>query len=264
MVETHAHLDFPQYDDDRGVVIQRARDCGIKKIINVASNVEGSISSTALAKAYEMVYAACGVHPHEASGVNDAVIESIGRLAASTDKVVAIGEVGIDLYRNLSPADLQYNALTGFLRLSRRLGLPVIFHCRQESLEKHDAFDMLFKAMEEALDKPYKGVIHCFSGDRSALFKSLDSGLYISYTCNITYKNAGPLRDVLKLTPVERLLLETDSPFLSPQGRRGLRNEPSYIRNLFKSVSEITGLPEAVIEEQTDKNADDLFFNRKR
>ncbi|MDD5504927.1 MAG: TatD family hydrolase [Candidatus Omnitrophica bacterium] len=264
MIETHAHLDFSQYESDRESVIERARACGIKKIINVASSVEGSVSSLALARAYDMVYASCGVHPHEAGKVDESVIEQIRRLAVSSDKVVAIGEVGIDFYRNTFSADSQYNALRLFLGLSRQLGLPVIFHCRQESPEKYDAFDVLFKAMEECLEKPYRAVIHCFSGDKAALFKCLDLGLYISYTCNITYKNAGRLRDVLKATPLERLLLETDSPFLSPQEKRGLRNEPSYIKYLLKSMADIIGLPEPDIEEHTDKNAGELFFNRKQ
>ena len=260
MIETHAHLDFPDYDKDRDDVIQRAKSSGISAIINVGSSIQGSLASVELAKNYNFIYAACGVHPHDAKTVSPDTIENIKKLITSTNRVVAIGEVGIDLYRNLSPKDIQYNVLSDFLKMSKDLGLPLIIHCREEAPDKQEASDMLFQAMRETLDMPYKGVMHCFSGNEHLLKTCLDAGLYVSYTCNVTYKKADNLRAVLKKTPLERLLLETDSPFLSPREKRGTRNEPANIQHLLKAVSESMGISEQEIENQTDRNAHNLFF----
>jgi TatD DNase family protein len=262
MIETHAHLDFPEYDKDRDQVIARAKEAGIGAIINVGSSLKGSFASVELAKNHSLIYAACGIHPHDAKAADARAIDDIKGLAVSAGKVVAIGEIGIDLYRNLSPKDIQYNVLYDFLKMSRELDLPVIIHCREESPDKHEAADMLFHAMGETFDMPYKGVVHCFSGNEKLLHRCISAGLYISYTCNITYKKAASLREVLKKTPLERLLLETDSPFLSPQEKRGARNEPSYLRYLLRSISENTGVSEQAIEKQTDKNAQELFFKK--
>jgi TatD DNase family protein len=264
MIETHAHLDFPEYDKDRDEVVARAKESGINAIINVGSNLEGSVACVDLAKKYSMIYAACGIHPHDAKSADSRAVDDIRGLAVSENKVVAIGEIGIDLYRNLSPEDIQRNVFYNFLKISKELDLPVIIHCREEAPDRHEASDMLFQVMEEALDIPYKGVMHCFSGGGKLLRRCLDAGLYISYTCNITYKKADKLRDALKKTPLERLLLETDSPFLSPQEKRGTRNEPSHLKYLLKAISEYTGLPEQEIEGQTDVNADELFFKKSR
>ena len=262
MIETHAHLDFPDYDKDRDSVIQRAKSSGISAIINVGSSIQGSLASVELAKNYNFIYAACGVHPHDAKTVSPDTIENIKKLITSTNRVVAIGEVGIDLYRNLSPKDIQYSALSDFLKMSKEFDLPLIIHCREEAPDKKEASDMLFKAMRQTLDMPYKGVMHCFSGDEHLLKICLDAGLYVSYTCNVTYKKAYNVRAVLKKTPLERLLLETDSPFLSPEGKRGTRNEPANIQHLLKVVSENMGISEKEIENQTDRNAHNLFFKK--
>ncbi len=259
MIETHAHLDFADYNTDRENVIKKAKDAGIKAIINVGSTLGGSVASVELAKRYDFIYAACGIHPHYAKAADDDAIKSLTGLIKSTGKAVAVGEVGIDLYRGLSPVVVQEEAFEKFVLLSRQLSLPLIIHCREKPGGKSDAADILFKIMKENLRMPYRGVMHCFSGDEQMLDRCLDSGLYVSYTCNITYSKTNRLRDVLKKTPLSRLLLETDSPYLSPQEKRGLRNEPSYIRCLIRAIAEITGFSEAEIEEQTDKNAKSLF-----
>jgi TatD DNase family protein len=259
MIETHAHLDFPQYDLDRDDVIERAKSSGIQAIINVGSTFLGSVASVALADRYDLIYAACGIHPNDAGIVDDDTIIKFKDLIRQTGKVVAIGEVGIDLYRNTTPGPAQQDAFKRFILLGKEFDLPLIIHCREQSPGQRYASDLLFEIMKENLDMPYKGVMHCFSGDEQLLGRCIDSGLHVSYTCNITYKNAGRLRDMVKKTPIDRLLLETDSPFLSPQDKRGMRNEPSHIRYLIKAISESTGLSEAEIEEHTDRNARGLF-----
>ena len=259
MIETHAHLDFPQYNDDRDAVIERAAGIGIDVIINVASSLKGSFSSVELAKRYDSIYATCGMHPHDAKDADDNAIETLKNLALSQKKVIAIGEVGLDFYRNLSPEDIQLEAFTRFVKLSKELKLPLILHCRESCLSKKEAAELIFKIMEENLKRPFIGVMHCFSGNEELLNRCLDSGLYVSYTCNITYKNADNLRGVVKKTPIDRLLLETDSPFLSPQAKRGERNEPSNLRYLVKQIAEIRGIEEKEVESRTTKNAQKLF-----
>jgi TatD DNase family protein len=259
MIETHAHLDFADYNTDREDVIERAKAAGIKSIINVGATLDGSIASVELANRYDFIYAACGIHPHDAKAADDDAVESLARLVKSTGKAVAIGEVGIDLYRELAPIGVQEQAFEKFVLLSRQLNLPLIIHCREKPGGGKSAADALFKIMKKNLHMPYRGVVHCFSGDKQILGRCLDSGLYVSYTCNITYNKANSLRDVLKQTPLSRLLLETDSPYLSPQEKRGLRNEPSYIKYLVQAIAEITGFSESEIENQTDKNAKGLF-----
>jgi TatD DNase family protein len=259
LIETHAHLDFPEYNNDREDVIRRANSAGVGVIINVSSSLAGSIASVELSKRYDCIYASLGIHPHDAKEANDDAIKKIRELALSYQKTVAIGEVGLDFYRNLSPKDIQYNAFVSFIRLSKELNLPLILHCREDAPGKNEASTLMFKALKENLDKPFKGVMHCFSGDEQLLKECLDCGLHISFTCNITYKKADRLKEVLKETPLERLLLETDSPFLAPQIYRGRRNEPAYIAHLADAISEIFNVSRQEIEDITTNNVNSLF-----
>jgi len=259
LIETHAHLDFPEYKEDLDAVIERAKSSNIGIIINVASSIEGSFNSVELSNRYESIYACCGVHPHDAKEVDDEVIDRLRQLVSSSEKVVAIGEIGLDFYRNLSPKESQYTVFVKFLKLARELDLPIILHCREESQDTRSAQDMLFKAMEENLDKPFRGVLHCFSGDEEFLKKAIGSGLYVSFTCNITYKKADRLRQVLKKVPLDRLLLETDSPFLAPQQKRGQRNEPAYLAHLVDAICQNNSIEKEELERQTTQNAKHLF-----
>lgn len=259
LIETHAHLDFLEYDNDRQEVIRRANTAGVGIIINVSSSLKGNFASVELSKKYDCIYAACGIHPHQAEDVTDEVIQSLKGLALSSKKVVAIGEVGLDFYKNLSPRDIQYDALIKFLVLSKELNLPLILHCREEAPDKKEASKALLKAIKENLDMPYRAVIHCFSGDGEFLRECLDLGLYISFTCNVTFKKADRLRKILKATPIERLLLETDSPFLAPEAKRGQRNEPAYLTYLLEAIAENLGISRGDVEQITTKNTKSLF-----
>ena len=259
MIETHAHLDFPQYNRDRDIVLKRATEKGVEVIINVASSVEGSFSSVALSNEYSQVFATCGVHPHDAKEAGDKVIEDIKNLILSSKKVVAIGEVGLDFYRNLSPRDDQIKAFVKFINLSKELDLPLILHCREASPGENEASCMLLKLMKDNLQPPFKGVVHCFSGDEGFLNEAISLGLHISFTCNITYKRADDLRLLVRAVPMDRLLLETDSPFLSPQAKRGQRNEPAYLSYLVDELSKNLDVEAKTIEEVTTNNAKILF-----
>ena len=251
IIDTHCHLDFKDFDVDRDEVIDRAVKAGVGRIINVGSSVLGSKRALDLAKRYEMVYASVGVHPHEAACVNDSVMDELRRLAAEK-KVVAIGEVGLDYYRNLSPKEAQIKAFRSFVRLALDLKLPLILHTREANDE---AIDIL----KAEVGNKISGVVHCFAGDSLFLKKCLDLGLHVSFTCNLTFKKADDLRAVAKDVPVERLLLETDAPFLAPQEKRGRRNEPAYLSYLVDVWEEILGLSKEDIGRITTHNANRLF-----
>jgi TatD DNase family protein len=251
LIDTHCHLDFPDFDVDRDDVIDRARGAGVIAIIDVGSSIEGTRRAVELTKSHDIVYATLGVHPHEAKSVTEKVIADFRGLAEE-EKVVAIGEVGLDFYRNLSPKEEQEAAFRKFIRLADELNLPLIIHAR-------DAAADVLRILKEEKRKNFRGVMHCFSGDERFLKECIDLGLYLSFTCNITFKKADALRVVAKEVPVERLLLETDAPFLAPQKFRGKRNEPAYLPYLVEEWAVITGLTKNDIARITTHNANALF-----
>jgi len=252
LIDTHCHLDFPPFDPDRGAVIQRAKAAGIAYFINIGSTLESSVASCELAEKYKEIYASVGVHPHDADTF-DLQAENKLKILARNDKVVAIGETGLDYYRNLSSPDNQKQAFIKQIELAKDLKLPLVIHCRQA---EKDALQILKSAL------PLRAVVHCFSGDESFLRECLECGFFISFTCNITYKKAQGLREMVRLTPFDRLMLETDAPYLSPEGFRGKRNEPFQIKLLAEEVSRIKGVSFAEIAEKTTQNAKE-FFNLK-
>lgn len=251
LIDTHCHLDFKDFDNDRDDVINRALKAGVTKIINVASSIEGSHRSVELANRYDMVYATIGVHPHDAKSVTDSVISELKSLAKDK-KVMAIGEVGLDYYRNLSPKEDQVSVFKKFIYLALDLDLPLIIHAREAD---RDALDILKSEKRKAL----RGVIHCFSGTADFMKECLDIGFFISFTANITFKKADDLRIVARDIPPERLLLETDAPFLAPQAMRGSRNEPAYLTHLVGEWSRLLDLSKDDVARITTHNANSLF-----
>lgn len=253
LVDTHCHLDFPEFDPDRDDVIKRANDAGIGHIINVASSLEGSRRSVALAQKYDCVYASVGIHPHDAKELTPSALSEIRELA-KRDKVVAIGEVGLDYYRNLSPADIQQKAFRGFLVLAKETGLPLIIHCREA---REDLLKILKKEMGSSA---IKGVIHCFPADAELLNSALDLGLHVSFTCNITFKNASALRGLVKdLVPMDRMLVETDAPYLAPEGMRGKRNEPAFMLKAVEEIAKLKNIRPEDVARVTTLNCANLF-----
>lgn len=253
LIDTHCHLDFPDFDKDRKEVLVRAEDAGLKYLVNIGSDFSSNLKTLELAKSYPQVYAALGVHPHYAKDVDENVLERIRELAKENKKVVAIGEIGLDFYRNLSPREIQLQIFTEFLALSKELLLPVIIHCRDAYREMLD----IFKKNAQAFS--LKGVFHCFSGDQNFLKEILDLGFYVSFTANITYPNAENLRELVEETPVERILLETDCPFLPPESKRGKRNEPAYLTYLVEEIAQLKGLSREDLARVTSFNAGQLF-----
>ncbi|MFN3531985.1 MAG: TatD family hydrolase, partial [Candidatus Brocadia sp.] len=221
IVDTHAHLDFPEYKADLEAVLSRAKEADVGCIINVGTSLASSKKSITLANRFNNIYASIGIHPHDASKVSEQDWQALEALIKEA-KVIAIGETGLDYYRNRSPHEDQQRIFRRHLILANAHNLPVIIHCREAS---SDCLTILHEHKNGSL----KGVVHCFSGTKEIAAKCIELGLYISFAGPITFSNANTLREVAKSVPVERLLLETDCPFLSPQPKRGERNEPSYL-----------------------------------
>ncbi|MEE8360259.1 MAG: TatD family hydrolase [Candidatus Omnitrophota bacterium] len=251
LIDTHCHLDFSDFDSDRSQVIERAKSVGVGYIINIGSSVEASKRSVEISEAHDNIYSSVGIHPHYAKDVKGAIPQGFKELL-KRDKVVALGETGLDYYRNLSPKKEQKALFTEFIKLSNEKGLPIVIHSRE-------AHEDTLKLLKASSDGAVKGVMHCFSGTEEYLNEYLALGLYVSFTCSLTFKNADKSRLLAKKVPPERLLLETDAPYMAPQEFRGKRNEPSYLPYLAKELKKIHGFTEEDIARITTHNAKVLF-----
>jgi len=251
LVDTHCHLDFPEFDTDRGLCLKRAIDAGFKFLIDVGSDLENSVRAVELARNYDFVFACVGIHPHDADSANDEKISRIRKLC-DDKKVVAIGETGLDYFRNISSKQNQQSLFRKLLKLSKDVSLPVVIHSR-------DAHEDTLSILKSELSLPINGVIHCFSGDEAFLKKALDLGLLVSFTCNITYKKAQNLRDVVKICPLNKMMLETDCPYLPPDGLRGQRNEPFNVKILAEMVAQLKNIALSEVADVTTSNAESLF-----
>jgi TatD DNase family protein len=253
LIDTHCHLDFPEFEKDRDEVIKRAEERGVYCAINIGSSIEGSRNSVELSRRYGYFYATVGIHPHEADHTSKNDINTIRDLAKDK-KVVAIGEIGLDYFKNFSKPKNQLPLFSDQLKLAKELNLPVVLHTREA---QEDTLSILKEAM------PVKAVVHCFSGDKAFLKECLSLGFFISFTCNVTYKKAEALREAVKLTPWDRLMLETDAPYLSPEGFRGKINEPLQIRLLAEYIALLKSGSLEETASITTENAVN-FFNLKR
>ena len=250
LIDTHAHLEMSEFDKDRDAVIERALENGVDAIIAVGINLEDSKKAIALAKRYDAVYATVGVHPHDAKSIDTATYDSLKKLAEK-EKVVAYGEIGLDFFRDRSPRDIQIKRFQEQLDLAGELKLPVVIHSRDAHSE---TFEILKKHKGNL-----RGVLHCFSGDYEMATKYIDLGYYISIPGTITFPNAEKLVEVVQKIPLDSLLVETDSPFLTPAPKRGKRNEPAYVAYVAKKISEIRGLSPEEVGMTTSENARNLF-----
>ncbi len=234
-------------------VIARAREAGVATIVAVggAGDMSSNTEAVALAARFDNIYATVGMHPHDAKDVGADELQALQELAASP-KVVAIGETGLDYYYNHSPHEVQRRVFSQFIHMARDTGLPIVVHERDAAPE---AAALLRSEGAGRL----RGVIHCFTGNYEAARAYLDLGFYLSFTGIITFKNAAPLREVVRQVPLERMFVETDSPFLTPAPHRGKRNEPAYVRFVAETVAKIKGLELAEVARVTTNNVKDLF-----
>jgi len=252
LIDTHCHLDFPDYKDDLGDVLKRAEGAGVVRMISPGTDVASSEKAAGIAAKYSAVYAAVGAHPHGADKAGEPDLARLRGMAVSNDKIVAIGEVGLDYYKKYSKVENQRSLFRSCLGIAKELDLPVILHNR-------DAGEDLLRILEETAPVPAKGAVHCFSADAAVLREVLTLGLHVSFAGNITFEKAAGLRDVVKRVPPDRLLLETDSPYITPVPFRGQRNEPAYVRYLLDIYAAAYGLSPEDIARITTHNANRLF-----
>jgi len=250
LVDTHAHLDDRKFDDDREAVIQRALAADVHNIITVGTALESCGAAIAIAQRHAAVYAAVGVHPHDAAKVGPDTLERLLHYA-SNDRVVAIGETGLDFYRNLSPHDCQKEVFIAHLELARRVKKPVIIHDREAHAET--------MAILSKHGQSWQGVLHCFSGDRAMALQAIEMGLYISFAGPVTFQNAHRLQELASELPLERILIETDCPYLAPHPHRGQRNEPAHVRWVAARIAALRKLSIEQVAEATTENARRLF-----
>ena len=251
LIDTHAHLSLPQFDKDRTEVIKRAHDAGIKHIITVGTDRDDCLKAVALAQKHDFISAAVGIHPHDAKTIN-AETYSLLREFAADDNVVAIGEIGLDFYRNLSPRETQIHHFREQLRLAREVSLPVIIHDREAHRE-------VLQILQEEKAETVRGVIHCFSGDWEMARACLDMGFYISIPGTVTFKKSEEYHKLVRDLPLDRMLVETDCPFLAPHPFRGKRNEPAYVRYVAEAVARIKRIEQEELAKITTQNAQKLF-----
>jgi TatD DNase family protein len=251
LFDTHAHLHFPEFAADLDAVLERARAAGVRRILTIGTDVPTSRAAAALAFREPDVWAAVGIHPHEAADADDTALAEIERLAGSP-RVVAIGETGLDFFRNLAPREAQERALRDQLALARRTRKPVLIHCR----EAHEETLSLLGAADV---REHGGIMHCFSGDVAIARRCLDLGLLVSLAGPVTYPKPGALPEVARFVPADRLVVETDCPFLPPQPYRGKRNEPAYLAITATRVAELRGEPLAELAARMSENARTLL-----
>ncbi|MDP2730018.1 MAG: TatD family hydrolase [Dehalococcoidales bacterium] len=256
LIDTHAHLDMSAFDKDRTETIARALDSGVG-IITVGTDLESSRKAIEISERYPGIYAAAGIHPHDVTKIGKEDIIELGEIAKHP-RVVAIGETGLDFYRDYSPGKKQIEVLKWQLELSLKSELPIIIHCRkaEEALLK---LLRSFMSEHSDTDKHLRGVIHCFSSDSDTAKELLDTGFYLSFGAYVGYPGSASLHTVIKNVPEGRLLVETDCPFLPPQSYRGKRNEPSYLPLTVKVLASIRGEPYQDIADATTQNAQRLF-----
>lgn len=252
LIDTHAHLDANDFGEDRDLVIQRARDEGISTIVNIGFNRKTIHSSIRLAEQYDFIYSAVGWHPQDASEMTTEDLKWLEQLSIHP-KVVAIGEIGLDYYWDTSSKEIQQQVFRNQIQLAKKSKLPVIVHNR-------DAHQDVVNILKEENASEIGGIMHCFSGSWETARQCLDMNFYISFGGPITFKNARQPKEVLAQVPIDRLLIETDCPYLAPHPYRGKRNESSYLKMIAQSAADIRGISFAELAQVTTENASRLFF----
>jgi TatD DNase family protein len=253
LVDSHCHIQGPEFAEDLESVIERARQAGVDRMVVVggAGDLGGNSDAVELAERNPGLFATVGMHPHDAKDVSEADFEKLRKLARNK-RVVAIGETGLDFYYDHSPRETQIRVFRRFIELAKETDLPLVVHDR-------DAHKEIADLLRSEGDGRLRGVIHCFTGDFEAAKNFLDLGFFLSFSGIITFKNAGPLREVLKHVPLDRLLIETDSPYLAPVPHRGRRNEPAFVRSVAETVASVRKENLETVGEATTRNVQKLF-----
>lgn len=253
LIDTHSHIHVQQFEKDREEVIRRAQMAGVKILINVGFDPAGNEQAAALAQKHDSIYFSCAIHPHEANLATDENLDKIRKIALSKvgKKLVAIGETGLDYFRNKHSKEVQVEAFKKQIKLAKELDLPLIIHCRD------GIPDALLILKDENVER---AVFHCFTGTLNKAKICWERGFYISFTGICTYPAAHELREIVASSPQDRMMIETDCPFLSPQSKRGSRNEPAYLPEVCEKLAEIRGVSPQQMEKILEENSR-RFFN---
>ncbi|MGE5484200.1 MAG: TatD family hydrolase [Ignavibacteriales bacterium] len=251
LIDSHAHVDLPDYDSDREEVMERAAAAGVCAIVNVGFNRASSARALELARTHPAVYCAAGVHPHDAKEFTARELDSYRSMLAGP-KTVAVGEIGLDFYRDLSPRESQREVFRTFIRLAREVRKPVIVHDR-------DAHDEVLEILKKEKAREVGGVMHCFSGDWPMARECLNMGFLISFAGPLTYRGSTRLAEVARMAPRDMIMVETDCPYLTPQPFRGKRNEPAFVVKVAEELARVRAIPFERVAELTLANTRRLF-----
>jgi TatD DNase family protein len=251
LIDTHAHLDMSEFEADLPRVIQRAEEAGVNTIMTVGTDLASCHRTLEISEAYPNIFAIVGVHPHNAAEVNEKDLDFLKKVAHH-EKVKAWGEVGLDFYRNLSPRTVQQERFRQQIMIAKEMNLPLVIHSRSATQET-------IACLQEEGAREVGGVIHCFSGDQKAAVSYLEMGFIISIPGVITFNKAQGLREVVRVLPLDGIIIETDAPFLAPVPHRGKRNEPAYVRFTAETIAQIRKLDITEVATITTANACKVF-----
>lgn len=270
LIDSHCHIDGEQFDADRDAVVQRARDAGVATMLNIGTGDPHSDDferAVAVAERYDNVFASVGVHPHDAKLYDDHAEQHLISLIKSSSKVIAWGEIGLDFYYDHSPRDVQVEVFRRQIRKARDLGLPIIVHSREANDETVEILTEECSGItengklktENGRDKFRGGIMHCFGGTPEMAEALIELGFLISFAGNVTFKKAENLRDAARVVPLDKLLIETDCPFLTPVPHRGRRNEPAFVAHTAEFLADLYAIAPATLARQTTENFTNLF-----
>lgn len=251
LIDTHAHLQDKSLKPDLEGVLKRAHEAGVRKIICIGYDYTTSVEAVELARRYEGVYAVVGIHPHDAKTLDEKVLQNLYKLAKEPE-VVAVGEIGLDYYRNLSPKEKQKEAFIAQIKLAEEIGKPVVIHDR-------DAHQDIMDIIKQEKAGKYGGVMHCYSGHLPMAIELMKAGFYISFAGPVTFNNARKTQEVAANIPLDRILIETDCPYLAPEPMRGKQNEPAYVSYIARKIAEIRRKEMDEIAYITSRNAEKIF-----
>lgn len=255
-IDSHAHLFYPNFNEDFDDIIINAKNNHVEYILVPATNIVSCLQTIELTKKYTNLFGAVGIHPHDTKEWSDDIIDEIKTLSYNKN-IVAIGEIGLDYYYDFSPKQIQIKAFRAQIELAIELNKPIVVHNRE-------AENDILSIIKEYKDKNLKAQFHCFNGSLKDALELIELGHYISFTGNITFKKADSLRNIVKEIPINKILLETDSPFMTPVPFRGKRNEPSFVRFVSKQLSELHNISEEEVGTITSNNFFELFSHAKK
>jgi TatD DNase family protein len=265
-IDSHAHLEGTRYDSDRDEVLARAKQNGVEAYLAIGNGAGPDTADCGIRLAerydgrpeYPRIWASVGIHPHEATLANEATDSQLLQWA-SHPKVIAWGEIGLDYFYDHSPRELQKTVFLQQMELAKTAKLPIIIHCRPSDNSENAWDDCLTMIAERWISSGLGGILHCFTGSVEHARRALDTGFLISFAGNITFPKAQSIRDAAQMVPLERMLIETDSPYLAPIPFRGLRNEPSFVTEVARSIGELRGLSAEEVGSQTAQNFNTFF-----